>query len=107
MLPIREGSPGNWSELLNFPNGTTSSSQPFDATYFLIITNLLNILSKSLSQDVDERFQSAEEFLGALNGESHIKDGIYEKFDVCSKKVQSDEKVENIKKGNDLRMLPE
>lgn len=71
-----------------------------DLKIFELDDNLLNILSKSLSQDVDERFQSAEEFLKALNGESHIKDVFYEKFDVCSKKERSDEKVENIRKGN-------
>lgn len=71
-----------------------------DLRVFELDDNLLNILSKALSQDVDERFQNAEDFLKALNGEILIKDGIYEKFNINPKNQKSDEKIDNPKKGN-------
>lgn len=49
-------------------------------------TNL--VLKKALNQDIDSRFQSAEEFLQALNGEIEVED--IDKF----QKVKSDEKSE-------------
>ena len=44
---------------------------------FELDENLLNIIIKSLKQDVDERFQTAEEFINALNGETEIPAGEY------------------------------
>jgi transitional endoplasmic reticulum ATPase len=49
---------------------------------------ILKVLKKSLQQDPEKRFQSANEFISALNGEIEIED-----FDI-SQKVKSDDKDE-------------
>ena len=43
---------------------------------------LINVIAKALMQDVDKRFQNADEFLKALGGESTIVCSNFEKFDV-------------------------
>lgn len=53
-----------------------------DIKVFEMDEGLLNIIAKSLMQDVDERFQNADEFLQALNGENQIQCSHYEKIDV-------------------------
>jgi transitional endoplasmic reticulum ATPase len=51
--------------------------------------SILNVLRKALNQDPDIRFQSANEFIQALNGESIIED-VYK-----VENVKSDDKVQN------------
>lgn len=66
---------------------------------FELDENLLNIIAKAVSQDVDERFQSAEEFLRALNGETEIAKASFIKVDVSGAKQKEDKPIET-KKGN-------
>ena len=44
--------------------------------------NLLKIMSKALMQDIDERFQSADEFLAALNGLINVSCTNFKKINV-------------------------
>ncbi len=62
--------------------------------------DLLSIMAKALSQDVDERFQSAEEFIKALSGEVSIDCSNYEKIDMDTDKKDTSEKAKLEKKGN-------
>lgn len=66
---------------------------------FELDENLLNIIAKAVSQDVDERFQSAEEFLRALNGETEIAKASFIKVDVSGANQKEDKPIET-KKGN-------
>lgn len=71
---------------------------------FELDENLLNIIAKAVSQDVDERFQSAEEFLRALNGETEIAKASFIKVDVSGanrKRIN----LLKLKKETDLLML--
>jgi len=53
--------------------------------------HLLNVIAKALDQDVDERFQSADEFLQALAGEVTVQGGFYKKVDMSQEsKKESD-----------------
>jgi len=70
-----------------------------DINVFELDDQLLNIIAKSLNQDVDERFQSADEFLKALTGEVIVQGGKYEKFDVSPKPAE-EKKVEKKRVGN-------
>lgn len=62
--------------------------------------DLLSIMAKALSQDVDERFQSAEEFIKALSGEVSIDCSNYEKIDMDTDKKDTSEKAKLEKRGN-------
>lgn len=66
---------------------------------FELDDNLLNIIAKALSQDVDERFQSAEEFLSAINGETEILGAKYVKKDVPKVKSEEEQQIQR-KAGN-------
>lgn len=66
---------------------------------FELDDNLLNIVAKAVSQDVDERFQNADEFLRALNGELEIPKASYTKVDITEAKPK-EEKTTKVKKGN-------
>lgn len=72
-----------------------------DVKIFELEDSLLNIIAKALSQDANDRFQSADEFIKAINGEFEIDKTEYEKVD---KKENTDEKKsalkKNIRKGN-------
>ena len=68
---------------------------------FELDDNLLNIISKAICQDVDKRFQNADEFLKALNGEDQVEQGLYHKIDVATE--EKDVQKPEIKKGNGFR----
>ncbi len=71
-----------------------------DVKIFELDESLLNIISKAIDQDVDKRFQSANEFLLALNGEIPVVGSSYQLVDVRNK-VDTKEKVSlGIRKGN-------
>lgn len=61
---------------------------------------LMNIIAKSLMQDVDKRFQNADEFLNALGGESSIVCSNFEKIDVTLSKTKDSETPKQSPKGN-------
>lgn len=61
--------------------------------------DLLSIMAKALSQDVDERFQSAEEFLKALSGEVSIDCSNYETIDIDTDKKDTSEETKLEKRG--------
>ena len=67
---------------------------------FELDENMFNIIAKSLMQDVDERFQSADEFLKAIEGEIQVDCPHYEKFDVTPIQQPSKASVVQNKKGN-------
>jgi len=67
---------------------------------FELDETMLKVIAKSLNQDVDKRFQSADEFLLALNGEVEIEDANFEKVDVEGATVPKEKTVVNQKKGN-------
>lgn len=68
---------------------------------FELDDNLLNIIAKAVSQDVDRRFQSADEFLRALNDEIAVEDGKIEKIDVAGRKEKiSAQPVKTKKRGH-------
>ena len=61
---------------------------------------LINVIAKALMQDVDKRFQNADEFLKALGGESSIVCSNFEKIDVAPAKTKESEATKPEKKGN-------
>ena len=61
---------------------------------------LINVIAKALMQDVDKRFQNADEFLKALGGESSIVCSNFEKIDVAPAKTKESEATKLEKKGN-------
>lgn len=61
---------------------------------------LLSIMAKALSQDVDERFQSADEFLKALSGETCVEYSNYEKVEIRTGNDDVERKSKFMKKGN-------
>ena len=68
---------------------------------FELDDHLLNVISKAVSQDVDERFQSADEFLLALNGEIEIENSKFEKVDIQKHQEEAESPVEKKEtKGN-------
>lgn len=67
---------------------------------FELDENMLNIIAKSLMQDVDERFQNAAEFLKALDGELQIDCQHYEKFDIAPIKPSPQTLPNQKKNGN-------
>ena len=66
---------------------------------FELDDNLLNIVAKAVSQDVDERFQNENDFLRALNGESEVPKASYIKVDLTGVSSK-DEKRTKVEKGN-------
>ena len=66
---------------------------------FELDDNLLNIVAKAVSQDVDERFQNVDEFLRALNGEIEVSKASYTKVDITEAKP-TEAKPTKVKKGN-------
>lgn len=60
-----------------------------DVPIFELDDRLLKIIAKAVSQDVDKRFQSADEFLKTLNGEIDVEDVVYEKYSVNEDNSQS------------------
>ncbi len=71
-----------------------------DVKIFELDENLLNIIAKAINQDVDKRFQSANEFLLALNGEISVVGSTYQMVDVSAKADSLRNDNPNIKKGN-------
>ena len=67
---------------------------------FELDENMLSIIAKSLMQDVDERFQNADEFLRAIDSELQVDCPHYEKFDVTTIKPQTKVSPNQNKKGN-------
>lgn len=71
-----------------------------DINIFELDDNFLNIIAKSLEQDVDKRFHSAEEFLMALNGEISVDSSNYQKIKIEKESESVKSGNVNIKKGN-------
>ena len=65
---------------------------------FELDENLLNIIVKALHRDVDERFQSAEEFIKALTGEIEISPGEYTLLE--QKETSATPSPQKVKRGN-------
>jgi len=61
---------------------------------------MLNVLAKALSQDVDERFQNADEFIKAITGISSVQCTNYEKYEVNPQLQESTTKKSVKPKGN-------
>ena len=70
-----------------------------DVDIFELDDNLLAIIAKAVSQDVDERFQSADEFLRAINGETELSKTQYVKMNIVASK-NKEEKPKTTKRGN-------
>ena len=71
-----------------------------DIKVFEMDEQLINVLAKALMQDVDKRFQNADEFLKALGGESSIVCSNFEKIDVTPSKNNESETTKQDKRGN-------
>jgi len=71
-----------------------------DVKVFEMDEQLINVIAKALMQDVDKRFQNADEFLKALGGESSIVCSNFEKFDITPAKTKESEATKPEKKGN-------
>ncbi len=71
-----------------------------DVKIFELDEDLLNIIAKAIDQDVDKRFQSAYEFLLALNGEITVRGSSYQMVDVTTKQAAATKQATNVKKGN-------
>ena len=71
-----------------------------DIKLFEMDEQLINVMAKALMQDVDKRFQNADEFLKALGGESSIVCSNFEKIAVTPSKTKSSETTKQDKKGN-------
>lgn len=71
-----------------------------DIKVFEMDEQLINVIAKALMQDVDKRFQNADEFLKALGGESSIVCSNFEKIDVTPAKTKESEATKPEKKGN-------
>lgn len=70
-----------------------------DIKIFELDDQLLNVMAKALTQDVDERFQNADEFLQALNGTVRIDKGNFTRID-SQKESESNEAPTTNSKGN-------
>ncbi|MCC8119186.1 MAG: AAA family ATPase [Bacteroidales bacterium] len=66
---------------------------------FELDDNLLRIMAKALAQDVDDRFQNAEEFLAALNGLTDVKCDNYQRIELTSKTEEHNGSIKK-SKGN-------
>lgn len=71
-----------------------------DIKVFEMDEQLINVIAKSLMQDVDKRFQNADEFLKALGGESSIVCSNFEKIDMSPAKTKPSEATMQKKIGN-------
>jgi len=71
-----------------------------DIKVFEMDNSLLSIMAKALSQDVDLRFQSADEFLSALTGELPINCTNYKKIEVAQELEKASDKPTFKKRGN-------
>ena len=71
-----------------------------DLKIFELDEQLIKVVAKSLNQDVDKRFQSADEFLRALNGEIEISDAEYDKISNKTEDTKDQKAQTNVKKGN-------
>lgn len=71
-----------------------------DVKVFEMDEQLINVIAKALMQDVDKRFQNADEFLKALGGESSIVCSNFEKIDVAPAKTKESEATKPKKRGN-------
>ena len=71
-----------------------------DIKVFEMDEQLINVIAKALMQDVDKRFQNADEFLKALGGESSIVCSNFEKIDVTPAKTKESVATKPEKKGN-------
>ena len=70
-----------------------------DIKIFELDDQMLNIMSKALTQDVDERFQTADEFLQALNGTIRIDSGNFTRINTKNN-VEVKEEPSTKSKGN-------
>ena len=65
---------------------------------------LINIMTKAMAMDVEDRFQSAEEFIQALNGEIQVDRVVPKKKRQIFQEINSEEsKTITIKKGNGFK----
>lgn len=71
-----------------------------DIKVFEMDDQLINVIAKALMQDVDKRFQNADEFLKALGGENSIVCSNFEKIDMSPAKTKPSEAIKQEKKGN-------
>lgn len=71
-----------------------------DIKVFELDERLINVIAKALMQDVDKRFQNADEFLKALGGEGSIVCSNFEKIDMSPAKAKPSEATTQVKKGN-------
>lgn len=71
-----------------------------DIKVFEMDDQLINVIAKALMQDVDKRFQNADEFLKALGGENSIVCSNFEKIDMSPAKTKPSEATTQEKKGN-------
>ena len=71
-----------------------------DIKVFELDERLINVIAKALMQDVDKRFQNADEFLKALGGEGSIVCSNFEKIDMSPAKAKPSEATTQEKKGN-------
>lgn len=71
-----------------------------DIKVFELDEQLTNVIAKALMQDVDKRFQNADEFLKALGGENSIVCSNFEKINVTPSKTQESETTKQDKRGN-------
>lgn len=70
-----------------------------DREQFELDDNIINIISKALSNNIDDRFSSAAEFIKALNGDISIKAVQNQKSD-CLSGSNGEAKIRTIRKGN-------
>ena len=68
-----------------------------DIDIFELDNHLLKVVAKALNQDVDKRFQSADEFLKALNEDIEIEES---DFEIAEKEAVNDSTEKKDKKGN-------
>lgn len=64
---------------------------------------LVNIIAKAIAENVDERFQSADEFIKALNGEIKVDVGYRENKSQTNAKAKDASIGPNIKRGNGFK----
>lgn len=64
---------------------------------------LVNVMAKAITENVDERFQTADEFIKALNGEIKVDVGYRENKSQTNTKTKDANKGPNIKRGNGFK----
>lgn len=70
-----------------------------DVKIFELDDDLLSIIAKAVNQDVDKRFQNAEDFLNAINGVTDVEHGGYQVVD-ASASEESEETKSQEQRGN-------